>query len=216
MRLRSIGSTNCRFKKRESFTKVKYGYRDYLDVDKLNNKLGILLLILLTIDIVDAQYADKGNIINRQIFLENVPKQMVVGESYTINIIVQNNGYTDDYFQVMIFFPNAFFYPTNAIKTFELKKGETHKFKFSFTPIKEHIGELSIKAVLFSVDKKKTPYELGYISINDTGEFFQAKELEEIESKVYSIKQKYSIEFIQFIAGILSLTVVFFWTIRRN
>ncbi len=186
----------------------------------LINKL-IILLIILTLAVANTQADDTSNeIVTKQLFLGNIPKQMIVGEAYNIDVFVQNNLDIDSNFQVMLFLPSTYFYPTNAIQTIKLNKGETRKIEFSITPIKKHTGIQTIKAVLFSVNKKNTPSELGFISTNSTNnstnEVFQTKELDEVETEIFSIKQKFDIEYIYQIIIVTLLVFVLYWAIRKK
>lgn len=184
----------------------------------LINRL-IILLIILTISVANTQ-ADNNETVTKQLFLGNIPKQMIVGEAYNIDVFVQNNLDMDSKFQVMLLLPSAYFYPTNAIQTFELKNGESRKIKFSITPINKHIGHQTIKVTLFSVNKYNTPSELGFISTNSTNNssdwFEKTKELDEAESEIYSIRQKYDIESILQIIIVILFVSILYWATRKN
>lgn len=101
--------------------------------------------------IVLPEGSDVSGTIYRGVFLKSVPREVVIGESYSFPVFIKNNGNSNAKFHLYFFAPENFFYSEFSDKFFNLGKGEVIRYDARVVPIQPYVGELNITAKLYTV-----------------------------------------------------------------
>jgi len=125
--------------------------------------IGIVLVSVVLSNLVSVCHSTEqintehpaSGVIDRERFSKSIPKMMIVGKSYTVEVIVTNRGSTVSDFIVELNWPfraslKYFFIPGLLWqRSLNLAPGESYNVEFIIMPLIENVGQLEIVASLY-------------------------------------------------------------------
>jgi hypothetical protein len=162
----------------------------------------ILMISLIIVSLVGAQEKNEISFsVDEDVFVNSVPRAMMIGEVYALKLYVKNLGNEKVKFLLIFFGPGDYIYPKETINVFELDRGETNEMQLSITPIKPHLGGLNVGTELYLVG---------------SGEEMSLQLLHKKSAEILVIKKPYYSEEIFTFTLIFGFTLFFLYLVFKS